>query len=64
MVRKSKYINVDIIVKDDEFGVVDPVVYLGPDDGEYIEQIRELIVKYLEDPNVRRVVDSTIRTYE
>ena len=64
MVRKADYINIGIIVRHEVYGVVEPVVYLGKDDGEYIEQIRDLLARYLEDPNVDRVIDSTVKVYE
>ena len=63
-IRKAKYVNVGVIVNDDVCGIVEPIIYLGNDDGEYIAQIRELLARYLEDPNVNRVIDSTVNAYE
>ena len=64
MVRNAEYLTIGIIVRDEVYGVTEPVVYLGKDDGEYIEQIRDLLARYLEDPNVDRVIDSTVKVYE
>lgn len=57
-VKKAKYINVMILVPDDVAPRLRQVcIMFGTGDESYVEELKEILLKYMKDPAVTRYIE-------
>lgn len=57
-VKRAKYINVEIIVPDDVAPKLRQVVIMfGTGDEAYVEELKEILLRYMKDPAVSRYIE-------
>lgn len=57
-IKRAKYINVMIIVPDDVAPRLRQVcIMLGTGDEAYVEELKEILLRYMKDPSVSRYIE-------
>lgn len=57
-VKKAKYINVNILVPDDVTPRLRQVfIMFGTGDEAYVEELKEILLRYMKDPAVTRYIE-------